>query len=133
MNFKLISSILLLTLSCSLDANILSKSPNDESLNVTTVVKPDDRQQYKNPAWFEVSAKCKVDTQGQDIHLKLELTKGQATIGNTKYKAPTTLEAFTVHNTDKFKVKVSKQAKMAVTLLQEGNTQAIKAVCSINI
>ncbi len=104
-----------------------------EPLNVSTDIKPDDRQTFTNPAWFEISAKCIAYTQNQSVKFKLELKSGYAIINKKRYNAPHVIESFSVANKDKFTVQIGKQAKVALTLIQEGDTKKIKTDCSVSL
>lgn len=115
-------------------ASPIIQSPKTEKfLNVSQEIKPNDRQEYHNSLWFEVGAKCKINTYVQKVHLKLELKKGYALINGKKYKSPHVIDSYEVNDKDKFNVKVGKSAKVAITLLQEGETKKIKADCSVSV
>ncbi len=122
----------ILTVNC-FAAPVSHTSQSSQFINVSQEIKPDDRQKYHNSFWFEVGAKCKLNTYQQTAHLKLELKSGYAVINGKHYKSPSVLDNFEVNDNDKFSVQVGKYSKVAVTLLQEGNTKKIKADCSVSV
>lgn len=117
----------------SINANNEQLKKNMPTFEVSTTIQPGARQEVTNPVWFDIGAKCKVDTKGQNINFKIEIIEGIGSVNGKHYSAPNVLNQYPVGNGESFNVKISGGAKAALTLIQDGNTKAIDARCDVQL
>ncbi len=101
------------------------------TFEVSTTIKPGERQEVSNPMWFDITANCRVDTKGQNVNFAIEIIDGDGTVNGKHYFAPNRLDPYPVSNGQNFNFIVGGSAKVALTLKQEGSTQAVDAHCNI--